>query len=425
MDGRRLAEGRVMRLAVALALAITAALLADAPKAHAQAAQLAAARVLPPPPQLLPSRILRLARSDTLHDAPSETDVAARDAQAAIEAQKPVFAARAFNTGQEILLDFADALRELRFNAAIDRGVLVNRSLDGHFAAPAPARSRRLTRARVAGVIRSSLLDAASDAGLPMPVLAQMIGSFSYDIDFQRDLRPGDSFEVLYDRLDDEHGKAVGAGEIAYAAMTLSGRTIKLYRYRPAGAKSAEFFTQRGESAKKTLLRTPIDGARLSSAFGMRLHPILGYTAMHRGVDFAAPPGSPIAAASDGVVESAGPSGTYGNLVVLRHAGVVATAYAHMSRIARGMKPGVRVRQGEVIGYVGATGRATGPHLHFEIRIDGEPVDPVSIQARSGQPLDRGDVVLFRRLAEAVDRQVVALRQARIVAGAAGDRLDP
>jgi murein DD-endopeptidase MepM/ murein hydrolase activator NlpD len=414
-----------MRLAVALALAITAALFADAPTARAQAAQLAAARFLPPPPQLLPSRILRLARGDTLQDAPSKADVAARDAQAASEAQKPVFAARAFNSGQEILLDFAAALRELRFNAAIDRDILVNRSLAVLSAAPAPAPARRLTRARVAGVIASSLLDAASDAGLPMPVLAQMIGSFSYDIDFQRDLRPGDSFEVLYDRLDDEHGKAVGAGEIAYAAMTLSGRTIKLYRYHPAGAKSAEFFTERGESAKKTLLRTPVDGARLSSAFGMRLHPILGYTAMHRGVDFAAPPGSPIAAASDGVVESAGPSGTYGNLVVLRHAGVVATAYAHMSRIARGMKPGVRVRQGEVIGYVGATGRATGPHLHFEIRIDGEPVDPVSIQARSGQPLDRGDVVLFRRLVEAVDRQVVVLRQARIVAGAAGDRLDP
>ena len=173
------------------------------------------------------------------------------------------------------------------------------------------------------------------------------------------------------------------------------------------------------------MLRTPVDGARLSSGFGMRLHPILGYTKLHRGVDFAAPQGSPIVAASDGVVESAGPSGTYGNLVVLRHAGVVATAYAHMSRIARGMKPGVRVRQGEVIGYVGATGRATGPHLHFEIRIDGEPVDPVSIQARSSQPLDGGDDVLFRRLVEAVDRQAVALRQARIVAGAAGDRLDP
>jgi murein DD-endopeptidase MepM/ murein hydrolase activator NlpD len=241
-------------------------------------------------------------------------------------------------------------------------------------------------------------------------VLAQMIGSFSYDIDFQRDLRPGDSFEVLYDRLADEHGKAVGAGEIAYAAMTLSGRTIKLYRYHPAGAKSAEFFTERGESAKKTLLRTPVDGARLSSAFGMRLHPILGYTAMHRGVDFAAPPGSPIAAASDGVVESAGPSGTYGNLVVLRHAGVVATAYAHMSRIARGMKPGVRVRQGEVIGYVGMTGLATGPHLHYEVHYHNAPIDPLSVRMPATTRLAGADLKAFQAVRRSIDGELERAR---------------
>jgi murein DD-endopeptidase MepM/ murein hydrolase activator NlpD len=252
-----------------------------------------------------------------------------------------------------------------------------------------------------------------------------MIRSFSYDVDFQRDLQPGDRFEVLYERLDDERGKAVGAGEIAYAAMTLSGRTVGLYRYLPAGAANAEFFTERGENARKTLLRTPVDGARLSSGFGMRLHPILGYTKLHRGVDFAAPPGSPIVAASDGIVESAGPSGAYGNLVVLRHAGIVATAYAHMSRVARAMKPGERVRQGEVIGYVGATGGATGPHLHYEVRINGEPVNPVSIQTQAGQPLPAGDVALFHRHAESLDRQIVALRQAAIVAGTPGGRLDP
>jgi murein DD-endopeptidase MepM/ murein hydrolase activator NlpD len=416
-----------MRLAAALASAIVALLFAhaaQAPEAQAQIIQLAATPSLPPPPQLHP-HILRPARGDTLQGALSEAGVAARDVKAAIDALKPIFAPREFLTGQEIVLDFADALKELRFNAASDRDIVVARSPDGNFAAQ--ALPRRLTRAPVlaGAIIRTNLFEAASEVGLPMRVLTEMIRTFSYDVDFQRDLQPGDRFEVLYERLDDDRGKTVGAGEIAYAAMTLSGKTIQLYRYLPVGATSAEFFTERGESARKTLLRTPVDDARLSSGFGMRLHPILGYTKMHRGVDFAAPSGSPIAAASDGIVESAGPSGAYGNLVVLRHAGAVATAYAHMSRIARGMTPGVRVRQGDVIGYVGATGRATGPHLHYEVRIDGEPVNPVSIQTQPGQPLPPGEAALFRQRAQSVDRQIMALRQATIVAGTPGGRLDP
>jgi murein DD-endopeptidase MepM/ murein hydrolase activator NlpD len=417
----------VKHLTVPVALAILASLFAptaQAPEARAQVIQLAAAPVASPPPPVH-SRLLRLARGDTLQGALSEAGLAANEVKAAIEALKPVFPPRQFKAGQEIVLDVAEALQELRFSAAVDRDIVVSRGGDGNFAARVEPRRLTRTTELATGSIRTSLFEAASDAGVPMPVLAEMIRTFSYDVDFQRDLQPNDSFEVLFERLYDERGKPVGTGEIAYAAMTLSGRTIKLYRYLPAGARTAEFFTERGENAKKALLRTPVDGARLSSGFGMRLHPILGYTKMHRGVDFAAPPGAPIMAASDGVVASAGPSGAYGNLVVLRHAGIYETAYAHMSRIARGVKPGTPVRQGEVIGYVGATGSATGPHLHYEVRIKGEPINPVAIKTRPGQALAGKDVVLFPVLAQAVDRQRAALRQAVIVAGTPGGRLDP
>jgi murein DD-endopeptidase MepM/ murein hydrolase activator NlpD len=357
--------------------------------------------------------------------APAAQAQEARAQVIQLDALKPVFPPRQLNAGQEIVLDVAEALKELRFSTAVDRDIVVSRGGDGNLAARVEPRRLTRTTELASGSIRTTLYKAASDAGVPMPVLAEMIRSFSYDVDFQRDLQPGDRFEVLFERLYDARGKAVGTGAIAYAALTLSGRTIKLYRYLSAGAQSAEFFTERGESVKKAVLRTPVDGARLSSGFGMRLHPILGYTKLHRGIDFAAPPGAPIMAASDGVVASAGPSGAYGNLVVLRHAGVYETAYAHMSRIARAITPGTPVRQGEVIGYVGATGRATGPHLHYEVRINGEPIDPVAIETQPGQALAGQDLVRFPELARTVDRQLAALRRAVVVAGTPGGRLDP
>ena len=413
------------RLAAALALALVASLFAHAakaPEAMVQLSEISEIAAVATEPLL--SRLVRLAPGDTLQGVLAEAGVAAADAHAAIEALIPVFSPRGLKAGQEIELAFLGAsLMELHFTAAVDRDIVVARSGERNFA----ARERTRPLARVvelaAGTIRTSLFDAASDAGVPMPVLAEVIRAFSYDVDFQRDVQPEDSFEVLFERLYDERGKAVGTGEIAYAAMTLSGKTLKLYRYLPAGAKLADFFNERGENARKALLKTPVDGARLSSRFGMRLHPILGYTKMHRGVDFAAPPGTPIMAAGDGVVEKAGPSSAYGNLVVLHHNGAYETAYAHMSHFARGVRPGARVHQGEVIGYVGATGRVTGPHLHYEIRIKGQPVNPISVRMQPGQPLAGKDMAPFRATAQAVERHLLALRQATLVAGMPVPRL--
>jgi murein DD-endopeptidase MepM/ murein hydrolase activator NlpD len=364
---------------------------AEAPGARAEAA--------PSPPAAaiatrLTTRLLTLAPGDTLNGVLTAAGVGLADTQAAIDALLPVFPPRELKPGQEMALAFSGAaLQELRLNTAIDRDIVVTRAGDGSFAAH--QRPRALTR---------------------VPELAD-------DVDFQRDLQPEDSFEVLYERLYDQRGKAVGTGEIAYASMTLSGKTLRLYRYLAPGADAPQFFTDSGQSVKKALLRTPVDGARLSSGFGMRLHPILGYSKMHRGVDFAAPAGTPIMAAGDGVVESAGPAGAYGNLVVLKHDGIYETAYAHMSRIARGMRRGTHVRQGEIIGYVGATGRATGPHLHYEVRVNGEPTNPIAVKIRPGLRLAGAEAAKFHVTAQAIDRELLALRAATIVADVPEGRL--
>jgi murein DD-endopeptidase MepM/ murein hydrolase activator NlpD len=359
------------------------------------------------------SRLVHLSDGGTLAGA---------DINAAVDALNPVFPPRDIKAGQEIVLDVAGALREIRFSAGRERDFVVRRTATG-FTAKAQPRSLAHVPELAAGVIRTNLFEAAGSAGVPMPVLQEMIRAFSYDVDFQRDLQPNDSFEILFERLYDARGHAVGTGDIVYAALTLSGRTERLYRYIPAGAGTAEFYTAAGASAKKALLRTPVDGARLSSGFGLRLHPILGYTKMHRGIDFAAPPGTPVMAASDGIVEEAGASGSYGNLVVIHHAGAYETAYAHMSRIARSLRPGTPVRQGEVIGFVGATGRATGPHLHFELRVKGEPVNPMSVKSEPHQALAERDLPAFHAVVAAVNDEVLQLRAATLVAGLPAHRV--
>jgi murein DD-endopeptidase MepM/ murein hydrolase activator NlpD len=267
------------------------------------------------------------------------------------------------------------------------------------------------------GTIHTSLFEAASEAGVPPATLAEVIHAFSYDIDFQREIQPGDSFEVLFEHLYDENGKPVGTGDILYADLMLSGTTLRLYRYAPPG-ESPAFYNAKGESVRKALLRTPVDGARISSRFGLRHHPILGYTTMHRGVDFAVPKGTPIMAAGNGVVETEGRAGSYGNLVVLRHRNGYETAYAHMSRFARGIKRGTYVRQGEVIGYVGATGRATGPHLHYEVRIGGKAVNPLNVKMPSHERLTGRTLVAFLAATRSIDHELLALRRDAILAAA-------
>lgn len=226
----------------------------------------------------------------------------------------------------------------------------------------------------ISGVITSSLYSAASKAGLSAAQTKALSNIFRYSVDFQQDLRKGDRFEALFAK--DKNGSY---GDILYAKLTNRGSEIALYRGTDDVTGEVGYFDVTGKSNKRALMRTPVAGARISSHYGMRHHPVLGYNKMHRGTDFAAPRGTPIFAAGDGIVEYAGRKGAYGKYIRIRHNGMYQTAYAHMSRFAAGVTSGGRVRQGDVIGYVGSTGRSTGPHLHFEILQQGNQINPMDV----------------------------------------------
>jgi len=365
------------------------------------------------------TEIVHVRSGDTLASLLVRTGVLPGDAQDAVSAIQRFWNPRELKVDQEITLDFGRVgLEAIRLPAGLDRMVQATRRADGHFASSAEPRALARVPRYAIGVIKTSLYEAAVDAGVPLPLLSEMVHAFSYDVDFQREVQPGDSFELLYERITERGGKTVATGDLVYASMTLSGKTLRIYRYVEPGTHVVDYFNSQGQSVKKALLKTPIDGARLTSGFGMRMHPILGYSLMHRGVDFGAATGTPIMAAGDGVVEKATADAGYGNLVLLRHNATYETAYAHMSRFASGIRPGVRVRQGQVIGYVGATGRATGPHLHYEVRINSAQVNPLSIKMMPGRKLGGHELNAFRTGADELDRQLLALRQDILVAAA-------
>jgi murein DD-endopeptidase MepM/ murein hydrolase activator NlpD len=213
--------------------------------------------------------------------------------------------------------------------------------------------------------------------------MASVIRAFSYDVDFQRDIRPGDHFSVLFERFHTADGAVAYDGDIVSASLILSGREMEIHRFKARDGVT-EYVNRDGKSVRRALLRTPVDGARLSSSFGMRRHPILGYSRMHKGTDFAAASGTPVFAAGTGVIEDAGYRGGYGNYIRIKHDTRISTAYAHLSRFSPVIQRGTRVQQGEVIGYVGTTGRSTGPHLHYEVMRDGHQVNPTSIDLSAG-----------------------------------------
>jgi murein DD-endopeptidase MepM/ murein hydrolase activator NlpD len=256
--------------------------------------------------------------------------------------------------------------------------------------------------------IKGSFYVSAERAGVPPGMIAELIKNFSYDIDFQRDIQPNDTLEILYESKVTEDGTRMGSGDVIYALLKTGGKEHKIYKFKDEHG-IARFFTETGESIIKKMLRTPIDGARISSGFGMRKHPILGYSKMHKGLDFAAPTGTPIFAAGDGVVEMAGRNGAYGNYLRIRHNPTWASAYGHISRFARGITKGRKVRQGEVVAYVGTTGRSTGPHLHYELIKNGTQVNPAGVQFAGGNKLGGRSLAAFRTQVKKVHADVARL----------------
>ncbi len=259
------------------------------------------------------------------------------------------------------------------------------------------------------GTIQCSLISCMQRHGVPYGVITQLVNAYSSIIDFQRSIYKGDTFEVLFEeQKDDETGRIMGV-VLKYASLTTKGEKMPLYSFDTAHAKRT-YYNEKGEAAVKNLLLTPINSARISSHFGRRRHPILGYTKLHKGIDFAAPTGTPIFAAGDGIVLKAGTNGGYGRYIKIKHNGTFATAYAHLSRFAPKLKKGMRVQQGQVIGYVGTTGRSTGPHLHYEVIKNGRHINPAKIKSLPSVKLRGNDLKRFKNYVKSIQNE---LKQAK------------
>ena len=242
-------------------------------------------------------------------------------------------------------------------------------------------------------LIIQSLYKSATDKKIPANTIVEFAGIYGFQVDFQRDIRKNDKFQIMYEIFVNEKKEIIETGEILFANLKLSGQDNSLYYFDEEGSEG--HYDKNGKSVKKALMKTPINGARLSSSFGMRKHPIDGYNKMHRGTDFAAPRGTPIMASGDGVVKKAGWCGGGGNCVKIKHNSTYQTVYAHMSKFARGIKVGVRVKQGQTIGYVGSTGKSTGPHLHYEVIINGKKVNSQKLKLPSGKILKGKERKIF------------------------------
>jgi len=237
----------------------------------------------------------------------------------------------------------------------------------------------------VKNTITSSLYNSAIETKIEPNIIIEFARIFGFEVDFQRDIRKGDWFEIYYEKFEDDNKKVRDTGKIIYASMYVNGEEINLYNFKYKNEE--EYFDIKGKSITKSLMKTPINGARLSSSFGMRKHPILGYNKMHRGTDFAAPSGTPIMASGSGTVTRARWCGGGGNCVKIKHNSTYETVYAHMKAFAKGVKEGRKVKQGQIIGYVGSTGLSTGPHLHYEVIVNGKKVNSQKLKLPSGKIL--------------------------------------
>jgi murein DD-endopeptidase MepM/ murein hydrolase activator NlpD len=373
------------------------------------AASLASAAVdredLPPPPGAITARRVKVKPGDTLAEILTQNRVPKGDAQAALSALTKIYNVRNIKPGQEVEIAFVNFNTEaggstgtsfdrVTIHPSVSTEIHVRRDDDGGFTAEQMEKTVERRLHAVSGAIEDSLYVSAIKLGVTPNVLMDMIRLMSWDVDFQRDLHLGDRFELMYERFYTDTGKFVRTGDVLFANLILNGKSHPLYRYVPKGAQP-DYYDSTGANARKALLKTPIDGAKVSSNFGSRKHPILGYTIMHRGVDFAAPTGTPIFAAGDGMVEVRERENGYGNYVRIRHNAEFATAYGHMSRFAPRIARGSRVQQGQVIGYVGSTGMATGPHLHFEVLVKNQQVNPMTVKMPVGSKLAGADLERF------------------------------
>ena len=244
------------------------------------------------------------------------------------------------------------------------------------------------------------------DSGLSEIVIEEMIRIFSFDVDFQRDIYKNDKFEILFTKFINNEGKTVKINDPAYLKLYSRGTPLTYYLF--STSEFSEYFDENGKGMTKSLMKTPINGSKLSSGFGMRKHPISGYDKLHKGVDFAAPSGTPIFAAGNGIIDSIGNNGGYGKYIRIRHDSTYKTAYAHMKKFKKGLYKGARVKQGDVIGYVGTTGKSTGPHLHYEIIKKGKQINPKKLKLPSGRNLSQKEMLDF-------NKTIISIKKSKII----------
>jgi murein DD-endopeptidase MepM/ murein hydrolase activator NlpD len=347
----------------------------------------------PPSPATTPApsaveTTARLKKGGTIAGALHGLGIATKDVGNAVAALKARVRLNRLPVGQEINVTLGPTeddegkplLVALRIRPEPRREVTLERDDSGDFSVDEQVFETVAKLQRASGEVDGSVIVSAEAAGVPRSALAEMLRAFSWDVNFQHDIKVGDRFDVLIEQAWTSDGWPVDAGRVLWAELTTGGgeESFSIYRFQPRDGEEF-FYNGEGESVVKALLRTPLNMSRISSRFGMRHHPMLRFTRLHAGIDFAAPPGTPILAAGAGRVVEAGPNGGYGRWIKISHSDGLATGYAHLSRIAPGVRRSARVKQGQVIGYVGSSGLSTGPHLHFEVHRGGRPVDPLSM----------------------------------------------
>ncbi len=370
-------------------------------------------------------------RGDTLMSILSEAGAEKWQAKAIADAMSPVFKPRNMKKGQEILFTLMPApkndaqmepVKVSLFTNTTHEVTIVRNDAGDYVASNDPItlknarKLRRLDRPQRA-TLYTSFYHSALGQGVPQEKVMKLLRVHSYDVDFKRPVHPGDSFEVFFDLEEGETLQDKKLGEVLFTAMNVGGDERRFYRFRTSDGH-IDFYDRDGNSAKKFLMRKPVKGARYTSAFGMRRHPVLGYRKMHTGTDWGAKRGTPILAAGTGIVEDARRKGGNGNFVRIRHANGYQTSYSHMSRFARGLRPGMKVQMGQVIGYVGSTGLSSGPHLHFEVLVNNRKVNPMTIHVPRGRQLASKMLVNFykerNRIDKLMQRSPVTTRMAAI-----------
>lgn len=371
--------------------------------------------------EALEPEVLTVRRGDTLLALLQRAGLNGPDAHAAAAAITPHLAARDLRPGQELYLfrsaDPSRPLAAFAIEPSPERRITVVAREDGGFTASVDEIERVRHLVRAEGAITTSFYEDLARASVPPPLIMALIRAFSHSVDFQRDIQPGDRFSVMFERWRDPDGGLMDHGDVVFAELHADGRRHRIWRHVKAGGQ-LDWLDDAGASVRRALLRTPLDAARISSGFGMRRHPILGYSRMHQGVDFAAPAGTPVYAAGDGRIAFAGTRGAYGTTIVIAHAGGTSTLYAHLAAIQRGLRPGSAVRQGQVIGRVGSTGLSTGPHLHFEVRRNDRPLNPAVAQALPPPRLAAAELAAFLRAKARAERQFASLAPGRELAAA-------